>query len=413
MDIYDIAVVGGGAAGMMAAIRAGELKKNVVLIERTNALGKKILITGKGRCNVTNSADIDTFVKVFGKQGRFLRSAFWAFSNRALIDFLQKSGLELKAERQGRVFPVTDESSSVVEVLKRSLLKNNVEILYSMRLFYIKKKSDCFQLNIDKNDKIYAKKVILAAGGASYKITGSSGDGYNIAKRLKHTVIPLKAALVPLKTRESWVKQLQGLSLKNVCIFFKCANKKITSPVGEMIFTHFGVSGPLVLDLSAKIVSAVSEYGDIALFVDLKPGLTPEQLENRLLREFKLKQNAQVNNVMGSLLPLSLIPVFLDVAEVPEEKKINQIVRKERHKIANLLKAFPLTVCGSLPIEEAMVTNGGVCTNEINPKTMESKIVPGLYFAGELIDGAAPSGGYNLQQAFSTGYLAGESAAHA
>ncbi len=410
MNIYDIAVVGAGASGIMAAIRISLLKKNVVLIERNESIGKKILLTGKGRCNISNVASIDRFIEVFGKQGRFFRSAFSAFSTSDLIDFFQAGGLALKVERQGRVFPVTDKASSVVEILKESLMENKVEILYNMRLEGIKKNNGFFQLDIRKKDKIYARKVILATGGASYKITGSSGDGFRIAEKLGHTIIPLRPAMVPLNTKELWVKQLQGLSLKNIRTIFKYGNTKITSNVGEIIFTHFGVSGPLILDLSGRIVSALDEHAEISLFIDLKPGLKPEQLQNRLLKEFNLKKNSQLKNVMKSLLPHRLIPVFLAIAGLSGEKNINQIIRQERHAIIRLLKAFPLTIRGSLPIEEAMVTNGGISTKEINPRTMESRIVQGLYFAGEIIDGCASSGGYNLQQAFSTGYLAGESA---
>ena len=413
MQVYDIAVVGAGAAGIMAALQVSLLKKNVVLIERNRSIGKKILLTGMGRCNITNIADINTFIEKFGRHGNFLRSAFFAFFNHDLIEFFRARGLALKIERQGRVFPATDRACSVVEVLREYLLENKVGLLYNMRLLNIKKKKDFFQLNMENKDKIYAKKIILATGGASFKRTGSSGDGFRIVKKLGHTIVPLKPALVPLKTKEPWVKQLQGLSLKNVRIIFKYGNKKITSDVGEIIFTHFGVSGPLILDLSGRIVSIVDKHREISLFLDLKPGLKPEQLENRLLREFSVGKNAQLKNTMKSLLPHRLIPVFLRIAGLVPEKKINQVIRGERHAIIKLLKALPLTVGGSLPIEEAMVTNGGVSTKEINPRSMESRIIPGLYFAGEIINGCAASGGYNLQQAFSTGYLAGKKAAYA
>ena len=413
MHVYDIAVVGAGPAGVMAAIRASELEKNIVLIERNRSIGKKILLTGKKRCNITNIAAIDTFIETFGKQGSFLRSAFSAFFNHDLIDFFEGRGLALKIERQGRVFPSTDRASSVVEVLKKCLLENKVKLLYNMRLANIKKKNGFFELDMGKKDKICAKVVIIATGGATYKITGSSGDGFRIARKLGHAVAPLKPALVPLKTKELWVKQLQGLSLKNIRIILKYGNKKITSDTGEIIFTHFGVSGPLVLDLSGRIVSALGKHKEISLFVDFKPGLNPEQLEKRLLKEFSAGKNARLKNVMKSLLPRRLIPVFLDIAGVLPEKEVNRVSRKERRALIGLLKALPLTILGSLPIEEAMVTNGGISTKEINPRTMESRIVPGLYFAGEIINGCASSGGYNLQQAFSTGYLAGESAGYA
>jgi len=410
--IYDIAVVGAGPAGVMSAIRAGWHKKNVILIEKNSSIGKKILLTGRGRCNITNLAPIETFIEVFGKEGSFFRSAFSAFFNRDLIDFFKKGGLPLKAERQGRVFPVTDRASSVVEILKKSLLKNKIKVLYDTRLKDIKKQKGLFELETEKRDKIYAKKVILAAGGASYKITGSSGDGFRLAKKLGHSIISLKPALVPLKTEEVWVKDLAGLSLKNIRLIFKYGRKKITSDIGELIFTHFGLSGPLVLDLSGRIVSLLGKHEKIFLFIDLKPGLKPEELEARLLREFDAQRNARLKNILKSLLPQRLISIFLNIAGLLPQKKINQVSRKERQALIKFLKAFPLTIKGSLPIEEAMVTNGGVSRKEIDPRSMESKIIPGFYFAGEIIDGCASSGGYNLQQAFSTGFLAGESAVY-
>jgi len=411
MKIYDIAVVGAGAAGIMASIRAAQLKKNVVLVERNNSIGKKILITGKSRCNVTNIAPISTFIEKFGKQGPFFRSAFSTFFNHDLMDFFKFKGLELKVERQGRVFPTTDNAYSIVEVLRKYLSDNNVTILYKMRLTDIIKKDGIFQLDFENKYSIKAKKVILATGGASYKATGSSGDGFCLAKKLGHTIVALKPGLVPLKTKELWVKELQGLTLKNIRLTFEYDGKKIVSEVGELLFTHFGVSGPLVLDLSNKIVRLLEEYQEIRLFIDLKPGLKPEQIQNRLLNEFKVKGNAELKNVMKNLLPQKLIPVFINLLGLDPEKKANQITQQERRSIMNLLKALPLTIIGSLPLEEAMITDGGISTKEINPRTMESKIIPGLYFAGEIIDGCASSGGYNLQQAFSTGYLAGEQAA--
>jgi len=411
MHLYDIAVVGGGPAGTMAAIRAGQLKKNVVLIERNDSIGEKILLTGKGRGNITNIAPLDTFIKKFGRQGAFLKSAFFAFFNEDLIDFFKSKGLKLKIERQGRVFPVTDSARSIVEVLKRHLVENKVELLYNMRLLDIKRKDGLFQLHLEGKNRIEAKKVILTTGGASFKITGSTGDGFHIARRLGHTVAPLKPALVPLRTKELWVKELQGLTLKNIRITFEYGRKKIVSDIGELIFTHFGISGPLVLDLSGNVISILEEDKEVYLLIDLKPGLKPEQLENRLLNEFNAKGNTQLKNTMKSFLPHRLIPLFIRLIGLEPERRVNQITRQERRSIISLLKALPLTIIGSLPLEEAMVTNGGISTKEINPRTMESKIIPGLYFAGEIIDVCAPSGGYNLQQAFSTGYLAGEKAA--
>ena len=414
MNKYDIAVVGAGAAGSMAAIHAGQLNKKVVLIERNDSIGKKILLTGKGRCNVTNAAPIETFMEKFGKQGQFFRTAFFKFFNQDVIDFFASKGLELKIERQGRVFPITDKSASVVDVLKQYLTENKVDIVYNVRLKNVKPEDGGFVLNFDKGDKIEAGKVILALGGASYQATGSTGDGYSIARSLGHTVVTLKPALVPLKTKESWVRALQGVALENIRITFEYGNKKkIVSEIGELMFTHFGVSGPLVLDLSGDIVSILEENEEVRLFIDLKPGLRPEQIESKLLHKFKVKGNVQLKNLLKDMLTQRLIPAFLNLLDMKWEIKTNQVTQDQRRAIIQTLKAFPLTITGALPLEEAMVTGGGVSTKEINPRTMESKVVPGLYFAGEIIDGAASSGGYNLQQAFSTGHLAGESAANA
>ncbi|MFH1856905.1 MAG: NAD(P)/FAD-dependent oxidoreductase [Candidatus Omnitrophota bacterium] len=410
MRVYNVAIAGAGAAGLMAAIRAGQLNERIVLIEKNNRVGKKILLTGNGRCNITNIADIDTFIKKFGENGRFFRTAFSVFFNQDVMNFFKLCGLDLKVERQGKVFPVTEQAESVVEVFEKCLSREKVEVLYNSRVADIKKQNDIFELRLENNDTIYAKKVILASGGASYKETGSSGDGFDIAEKLGHSIISLKPALVPLKTKEVWVKKLQGISLKDVKVTWGYGNKKNVSEIGEMIFTHFGISGPLILDLSGEIVLALNKEKEISLCIDFEPAFIPEQLEKRLLAEFDTAQNAQLKNVMKTLLPQRLIDVFLDIAGLPAEKKANQISRAERHIVIKFLKAFPLTITSALKLECAMVTNGGISTKEINPRTMESKIVQGLYFAGEIIDGCAPSGGYNLQQAFSTGWLAGEKA---
>ena len=397
----------------MAAIQASRIRKDVVLIEKNGCIGRKILITGKGRCNITNTAPLDTFIEKFGKQGKFLRSAFSAFFNEELIDFFNSRGLPLKKERQGRVFPATDRASSVVEVLNRCLEESVFKVLYNMRVQALRKKDNLFQIDTAGGNSIRAKKIILATGGASYKATGSSGAGFQIAGKLGHTIKPLIPALVPLKTKESWVRKLQGLSLKNVCITFVCDKKKIISEIGEMLFTHFGVSGPLVLDLSGRVTELLKKNREIKLFIDLKPGMDREKLQNKLLREFVSVGKSHFKNIIKKMLPHRLADVFMDLSGINPEKTASQIAKKERQKVIDLLKALPLTVTGSLGIESAMVTGGGVSTKEINPRTMESLHVPGLYFAGEIIDGCAPSGGYNLQQAFSTGFLAGESARNA
>ncbi len=415
--IYDIAVIGAGAAGCLAAVRAGQCGKNTVLIEKNNSIGSKILLTGKGRCNVTNSASIGDFMDKFGQQGLFLRSAFNTFSNRDLMEYFESNGLKLKTERQGRVFPVTDSAGSVVEILNKSVIENNIKIFYATSLAGVEKKADFFLLELVKGSaakaKLKARKLILTTGGLSFKKTGSTGDGFALAKKLGHTITALLPGLVPLKTKELWVRDVRGLALRNVKLTFTQGRKKITSPIGELIFTHFGISGPLVLDLSAKIVHLLKEKSGVGLSLDLKPGLSDEQLEKRLLNDIVVNGKMILKNALKDLLPANLIPVFILLSGLEHDKKLNQLTQKERSIIRHYLKHLPLTVTGALRMEDAMVTCGGVSTKEINPKTMESKIVPGLFFAGELIDGAAPSGGYNLQQAFSTGYLAGESAAYA
>lgn len=412
-DIYDIVVIGGGPAGSMAAITASSLGRSVALVEKNDSIGKKLLMTGKTRCNITNICPIDTFIEKFGKTGPFLRSALFRFSNEDLMDFFKSKGLEMKSERQGRVFPVTDKASSVVKVLETALSGNKVDMMFGSNIENIKKEGAEFVLELAGNKKLRSRKVIFAMGGASYKATGSAGDGFRLAKKLGHDVKQLRAGLVPLVTKEAWVKDLQGLGLENIRITFTSERKKLRSGVGELMFTHFGVSGPLVLDLSGEVTALLEKQKEIMLYIDLKPGLRDEQLESKLLHKFLTKGHSLLKSIMRDILPARMIPVFLMVARVGPEKTANQITKSERLNIVKLLKGMPLTITGSLPIEEAMVTDGGVSISEIDPRTMESKIVPGLYFAGEIIDGAAPSGGYNLQQAFSTGYLAGEKAADA
>lgn len=412
MQVYDIAVVGAGPAGIMSCIRAACFKKNVILLERNNCIGKKILLSGKGRCNVTNIASVDDFIVKFGRQGDFLRSAFSKFFNQDLMDFFKAKGLELKIERQGRVFPVTDRAASVIEVLNKCLLENKVKVSYNRRVSAIKEEG-LFRLFLEDGRQLSAKQVILATGGRSFSFTGSAGDGFAIAEKLGHSIAPLMPGLVPLRTEETWVKGLKGLTLKNIRLTVKAKNKKIVSNVGELLFTHFGVSGPLVLDLSSSALGLLNEDKEVILEIDLKPGLSPKQLEERLLREFGIAGKKSVKNVLGELLPHRLAGVLVNLLGIDYNKRANQVIREERRSILNMLKSLRLHIAGSLPLEEAMVTCGGVSTKEINPRTMESKIVQGLYFAGELIDGSAPSGGYNLQQAFSTGYLAGEQAARA
>ncbi|MFA6355833.1 MAG: NAD(P)/FAD-dependent oxidoreductase [Candidatus Omnitrophota bacterium] len=412
-DFHEIAVVGGGPAGIMAAIRAAQLGKDVVLLERNRSIGRKIMITGKGRCNLTNSAGMDEFMAKFGKNGQFLRSAFYAFFNEDLMDFFRKNGLGVKVERQGRVFPSDDRSASVVKVLEKSLLENKVPVMLEARVMSILNDGGMFSLRLDSGAEVLARKLILATGGASYKATGSSGDGFHLAKLLGHKFNPLRPGLVPLKTREKLAADMQGLTLKNIKITFECGGRKIVSEVGELLFTHFGVSGPLVLDLSAQVVALLDTKKPVYVSIDLKPGLTAEQIDNRILRDIGEHGSISINTMLKEMLPVKMVPVFARMLKLDTAKRINQLTAAERRGVAGLMKSFVLTITEPLPLEEAMVTCGGIPVKDIDPRTMCSRIVPGLYFAGEIIDTSASSGGYNLQQAFSTGYLAGESAANA
>ena len=407
-DIYDVAVVGAGPAGMMAAITAASNGHKVILIERNSSAGRKLLLTGNGRCNLTNTASLKEFLNEFGKRGSFLRSAFSTFSNRNLMDFFESRGLEFKVEEGGKVFPVTDDSKSVLKILDVSMKKNGVKIFYNARLQSIKlplKLKGIFMLQFAYNTIIKAQKVILATGGASYSETGSSGDGFRIAEQTGHGVTPLEPGIVPLKTKESWVKSLQGITIENVRITIK--HPKMVFQDGNILFTHFGVSGPLILDNSSKIIPLLEDTGKVELNLDIKPYNTREDLQKQFLDGFESHGKVDVKNYLKLLMPNRMIHVLLTLADTDPKKKMNQINKKERNSIINLLKAFPLTITGHLPIERAIVTCGGVSRDYINPNTMESKVINGMYFAGEIVEGCAPSGGFNLQQAFSTGYLAG------
>ena len=406
--IYDAAVIGAGPAGMMAAIRAGHSGKKVVLLERNDAPGKKLLLTGNGRCNLTNAASLDEFIDKFKPNGEFLRTAFFKFSNQDLMDFFQSNGLEVKVEKQGKVYPVTDKAASVVAVLEKSLKDNGVETIYGRRVEKITARNACFEVAV--SGQIFkAKKVVLAAGGASYPATGSTGDGFALVSVFGHTIAPVLPGLVPLTVKEAWVKDLQGLSFADVRLIFYRDNKKISSDIGEMLFTHYGISGPLVLDISSEVAAAVEARGATRLCIDFLPGSTRQDLESGLFKDFNFKSGGKIANILQAVFPKRMVGVFLGLLSIPSSSLAGQINKKDRLAIVEMLKAFPLTVTGSLSFDEAMVTCGGVSRKEINPRTMESRIVPGLYFCGEVIEGAASSGGYNLQQAFSTGYLAGES----
>ena len=405
-----IVVVGAGPAGMMAAIRAAELTQDVTLIEKNPTLGRKLLLSGKGRCNLTNFSDLDSFLKRFSKSGQFLRDAFKKFFVPDLMSFFEKRGLKLNIERQQRVFPVTNRADSILEVLKKELLKNKVNISCETRLKDIAVEDKKVKgLNLSDGTFIPCDRIILAAGGASYKFTGSNAEALGLVSRLGHHIVPLKPGLVPLETKPAY--PLTGLALKNIRLKFSDGKREIASEIGELLFTDFGISGPLVLSLSAQIADWLREIKNVFVEIDLKPALSKEQLNSRLLREFKISPKKTLRNALKSLLPVRLIEVFLLMVKIEPDKKTSQITQSERLSLVSLLKGLRLEISRTRPIDQAMVTRGGVSLKEVNPRTMESRLIKGLYFAGEMLDVDADTGGFNLQAAFSTGYLAGESAA--
>lgn len=407
-----IIVVGAGPAGMMAAIRAGQLQQEVTLIEKNPILGKKLLLSGKGRCNLTNVCALDAFLARFSHHAQFLRDAFKKFFHQELINFFEKRGLRLKVERQLRVFPVTDKSNSVVAVLKKELLTNQVKILFKTAVKDIVLAGGRAKgLILSDGRFIAADKIILACGGVSYSFTGSTGEGINLARKLGHRIIPLRPGLVPLETRQKSVKALEGLTLKNIRLKFSDGQKQIISEIGELLFTGFGISGPLVLSLSGRVVDLLGADKKVHVEIDLKPALSREQLDARILRELKANAKKEIKNVLKSLLPQRLVGVFLEMAKIDPAKKAGQMNRAERESLVSLCKAWRLDITRPCAIEEAMITRGGVSLQDIDPRTMQSRLAEGLYFAGEMIDVDADTGGFNLQAAFSTGYLAGESAA--
>ena len=408
-----IIVVGGGAAGLMAAGRAAERGHEVHLYEKNNRIGKKILITGKGRCNVTNDSDVEGLLENIPGNPYFLYSAFYQLDSFGLQEFFKEQGLELKVERGKRVFPVSDRSLDVVLALEKYLKKNGVKLHLESPvegILIADGRAEGIRLKNGKEER--ADGVIVCTGGLSYPGTGSTGDGYRFAKAAGHHVTKLYPSLVPLRTEEDWCHELMGLSLKNIEITIKNKKgKKVYSDFGEMLFTHFGVSGPIVLSLSNLAADALAAGKDVELEVDLKPALSEEKLDARIQRDFVQYSRKQVLNGMKDLLPQRLIPVVLDMSYVDENKFINQVSREERHRLLQTLKHFVITISATRPIAEAIVTAGGVSVKEIDPKTMESKRIKGLYFAGEVMDVDGYTGGYNLQAAFSSGHAAGEAAA--
>lgn len=395
----------------MAAIRAKAIGPDVVLLEGKSTLGNKLLLSGKGRCNLTNTEDLQFFLERFSN-GDFLRDAFKKFFSPELISFFQERGLKLKVERQMRVFPQSDRASGVLEVLKNELEKLKVEIIYKSKVADLLVANGKIRgVRLADGKDILADRVILAGGGASYKFTGSDASAIDLAKKFGHKIVHLKAGLVPLDVKQSYLKKLEGLTLRNIRLKFSDGKTQVISEIGELVFTATGISGPLVISLSGKVGDLLGPGKKVYVDIDLKPALSVEQLDGRLLREFKLNSKKIIQNMLKELLPLRLIKVFTNVTGIDPLKKCSQITQEERQKIISLLKGFRMEISGPRPIEEGMVTRGGVSLKEINPRTMESRRIKGLYFCGEMIDIDADTGGFNLQAAFSTGYLAGESAA--
>ena len=416
-----VIVIGGGAAGMMAALAAADAGQKVTLLEKNEKLGKKLFITGKGRCNVTNAGDMETLFDNICTNEKFLYSALYQYDNRAVMEFLEKAGCPLKTERGDRVFPVSDHSSDIIGAFHRELKKRGVEICLNTEVREIlteEGKEDasqtagpklfCTGVRLSNGRILHGDRVIVCTGGVSYPGTGSTGDGYRFAKETGHKLVETSPALVPLVTAESWCRDLMGLSLRNVSLRMTSGKRELYSGFGEMLFTHFGVSGPLVLSASSFYGKCKGE--DVRLYIDLKPALCEEQLDRRLLKDFEESRNKQFKNALGGLFPVRLIPVMIELSGIHPDKKVNEVTKQERKNFLQLIKNLPLTVTGTRSFAEAIITQGGVSVKDINPSTMESKLVQGLYFAGEVLDLDAMTGGFNLQIAWSTGHVAGVSA---
>lgn len=408
-----VLIIGGGAAGMMAGVFAARNHHEVHILEKNEKLGKKVFITGKGRCNVANACDTEELFPAVMSNPKFLYSGFYSFGPQDVMNFFEEAGVPLKVERGNRVFPQSDHSSDIIRALERELKKAGAKVHLHTTVKEIVKKPEAEKVAgviLEDGTFMEGDAVIVATGGFSYQSTGSTGDGYRFARELGLKVTDISPSLVPLKTKEDYIPKLQGLSLKNTGLTIKNGKKVLYEDFGEMMFTHFGVTGPMILSASAHIGAklAKAENGELCAYLDLKPALTKEQLDARILREFEAGQNKQFKNVIGVLFPSSLTPVMLELGGIPAEKKIHDISREERQHFVDLVKAFPFTITGMGEFKEAIITKGGVSVKEINPGTMESKKISGLYFAGEVLDLDAVTGGYNLQIAWSTAYLAAQ-----
>lgn len=411
-----VAVIGGGAAGMMAAAAAAQNGHQVSLYEKNEKLGKKIFITGKGRCNLTNDCEVEELLEAVCVNRKFLYSAFYGFTSQDTIAFFEEQGMRTKTERGNRVFPASDHSSDVIRALSDKMKKCGVKVHLNTEVEAVlsdhegedsDRRRIC-AIRLKDGREISADAVIVATGGISYRSTGSTGDGYRFAEETGHSVTELSPSLVPIETQGNWASRMQGLSLRNVEVTVLDGKKEIYSGFGEMMFTHFGVTGPLILTASSQIQKKLAVH-PLQMYIDLKPALSSEQLDARILREFEAAKNKQFKNVIGALFPAKLIPVMIERSGIPAEKAVHDISREERHALVTITKQFPLTLTHLRDYNEAIITRGGVSVKEINPATMESKKASGLYFAGEVLDLDAVTGGFNLQIAWSTGYAAGSS----
>ncbi len=402
MNHYNVIIIGAGAAGLFASAMI-EDNIPVLILEKNSIAGKKLLITGKGRCNITNNCDVEELLKNTPVNGKFLINAFYSYSTKDIIDFFNKNGLRTKIERGNRVFPVSDKASDVVDtLLKEALNDTKKKILFNKKVIKTYKEKNQFHIITKDNEHFTSEFLLITTGGKSYPTTGSTGDGYSFARSLGHTVTPIKPALIPIEVKETWIRELQGLSLRNVKITLKEDKKILYSDFGEMLFTHYGISGPIILSMSSFFSSIKNKI----LSIDLKPALSYEKLNERILREINIHPKKQIRFLFKTLLPQKMIPLFIKLLDMDAQKKMSYLTKQERKKIINLLKEFPLHLTKFRDIKEAIITSGGISTKELNPKTMESKLIKNLYFAGEIIDCDSLTGGFNLQIAWSSAYVA-------